>query len=170
MNQKKVITVVLLAFVMASIAFLAFKEFRTRASHGVSDAVAMEKKTGIFEASGKAQQQKGHQVYAYYFHTTFRCATCYRIEQLTNEAIQAGFPDELKSGRLVWKLVNVEDAGNNHFIKDYQLFTKSVVLVDIKDGAQVRWKNLKDIWQLVDREDAFTKYIQDETRAFLGNG
>ncbi len=168
MNQKRIITAVLLAFVIASIAFLAFKEFRTGTPSGLSDAVAMEKKTGSAEAAGKAQQQKGHQVIAYYFHTTFRCTTCYRIEQLTNEAIRAGFPDELKNGSLQWKIVNVEDAGNDHFIKDYQLFTKSVVLVDMKDGAEVRWKNLKDVWKFVDKKDAFTKYIQDETRSFLG--
>lgn len=168
MNRKRIVTAVLLAFVMASLSFLAFREFRTGAPIAMSDAVAMEKKTPAGEAAATAGKQKGHQVIAYYFHTTFRCSTCYTIEQLTKEAIQSGFADELKNGQLVWKLINVEEEGNDHFVKDYQLFTKSVVLVEMKDGAQVRWKNLKDVWKHVDKKDVFTKYIKDETRAFLG--
>lgn len=171
MNQKKIITGALLAFVIASVGFLAFKELRTGAPGGVSDAVAMEKNAGAALAPGKApQQQKGRQVIAYYFHTTFRCATCYKIEQLTSESIKKGFPDELKNGSLQWKPVNVEEAGNDHFARDYRLLTKSVVLVDMQDGVQVRWKNLKDIWKLVNSKEDFTKYIQDETRSYLKKG
>lgn len=169
MKRKTIVTAALLVFVAASIAFLAFKELKPGTSRVVSDAVAMEKKAPATGESANSRQ-RGRQVVAYYFHTTFRCATCYRIEQLTNDAIQTGFPKELKNGRLVWKIVNVEEQGNGHFIKDYQLFTKSVVLVDMKDGKQVRWKNLKEVWEFVDREDAFRKYIQRETSAYLGEG
>jgi hypothetical protein len=110
-----------------------------------------------------------HRVIAYYFHTTMRCASCMKIEAYTTEAIQTAFPDELKNGRLVLKVVNVEETGNEHFVKDYQLYTKSVVLVDERAGKQMAWKNLAKVWQLLNDKEGFLRYVQDETRAHLSD-
>jgi len=109
-------------------------------------------------------------VVAYYLHTTFRCSTCRRLEALSREALEQGFSQDLSSGKLAFKVVNVEEPGNEHFVKDFQLVTKSLVLVEYKDGKVVRWKNLPKIWQLVRDRDAFIRYVQEETRAFLGEG
>jgi hypothetical protein len=111
-----------------------------------------------------------HRVTAYYFHTTQRCATCKAIEAQTCEAIESAFAAELKDGRLVWKVVNVEVKGNEHFVKDYALYTKSVVLVDEVRGQSPRWKNLEKVWQLVRDKAAFQRYVQAETRAYLAAG
>jgi len=108
-----------------------------------------------------------HRVIAYYFYTTKRCVSCRKIEAFTKEAIDTGFPQDLQDGRLVWRLVNIEEKGNEHFSKDYELFTKSVVLVEEADSTQVRWKNLPKIWELLGDQKKFTSYIQDETRAYL---
>jgi hypothetical protein len=108
-----------------------------------------------------------HRVLAYYFHTTQRCATCRKIEAYTAEAVTAGFPEELKDGRLVFQALNVDEKGNEHFVKDYKLFTKSVVIVDERTGKQVAWKNLPKVWELVGDKERFVRYIQEETRAYL---
>ena len=108
-----------------------------------------------------------HRVLAYYFHTTKRCVSCRKIEAFTTEAIQAGFAPELKDGRLVLQVVNVEEKGNEHFVKDYQLFTKSVVLVDQRSGRQAAWKNLPKVWELLNDKEKFVRYIQEETRGYL---
>ena len=108
-----------------------------------------------------------HRVIAYYFHTTYRCASCRSIEAYSREAIESAFADELKDGRLVWKVVNVEVKGNEHFVKDYQLFTKSVVLVDEVKGKQARWKNLDKVWELLGDKEEFQSYVTAETRAYL---
>ncbi len=107
-------------------------------------------------------------VIAYYFHGTFRCSTCRKLEALSREAISSGFPKDLASGELAFRVVNVETPKTNHFIQDFQLTTKSLVLVEYRDGKIVRWKNLPKIWQLVRDRDAFIRYVQDETRMFLG--
>ncbi len=106
-------------------------------------------------------------VTAYYFHTTNRCASCRAIEAYSKEAIETAFADELKDGRLVWKLVNVEQKGNEHFVKDYQLYTKALVLVDETRGRAPRWRNLEKVWQLLRDKEAFLRYVRTETRAFL---
>ena len=41
------------------------------------------------------------QVIAYYFHGSFRCPTCYNLEQYAKEAIEDNFQDELDKGILV---------------------------------------------------------------------
>jgi hypothetical protein len=39
-----------------------------------------------------------------------------------------------------------------------------------KDGSkQTQWKNLRDIWTLVNNKEAFIKYVQTEIRSYLGD-
>lgn len=103
----------------------------------------------------------------YYFHGTARCPSCTTIEELTNFAITDGFKKDLESGRLEFKAVNVETPENQHFIKDYQLYTKSVIVSEMVDGKEQRWKNLEKVWQLFMKEKAFTIYVQQEVAAYL---
>jgi hypothetical protein len=108
-----------------------------------------------------------HRVIAYYFHTTYRCSSCRAIEENAREAIETAFAEPLKDGRLVWKVVNVEAKGNEHFVKDYQLFTKSVILVNEVRGKRVAWKNLPKVWELLNDKPAFLKYVQREVGGYL---
>jgi len=110
---------------------------------------------------------KENNVIAYYFHGTFRCYTCTNIEKYSREAIEANFKDALQSGKLEFKAVNVEERGNGHFVDDYQLYTKSLILSLVKDGKEVRHKNLDKIWQLVRNKQKFITYVTDEVDAFL---
>jgi hypothetical protein len=106
----------------------------------------------------------------YYFMTTQRCTSCMKIEAYTKEAIEKGLAESLKKRDLVWRMVNVDESGNAHFIKDYQLFTKSVVLVKIRDGKQVNWKNLDKVWPLLGDQNQFVAYIINEVKSFTEKG
>jgi hypothetical protein len=107
------------------------------------------------------------EVIAYYFHGTFRCPTCHKLEQYSKETIEKDFKDALSSGKLEFKVVNVEDKGNEHFVNDYQLYTKALVLSFVKDGKEIRSKNLDKIWQLVGNKEQYENYVRDEVSAFL---
>jgi len=107
-------------------------------------------------------------VVAMYFHGNARCATCRKIEAYSDEAIAQGFVLELESGRLEWRVVNIDEPANKHFIEDFQLVTRSVVLVEYRDGNVLRWSNLDKVWQLVRSKEKFVDYIQEETTEFLG--
>ena len=109
-------------------------------------------------------------IVAYYFHGNKRCSTCRKLEAYSEEAITGGFTSELESGELEWRVVNTDEDGNAHFVTDFELVTKSVVLVEYRDGEVVRWKNLKLVWQLVGDQDGFLRYVRDETRDFLAEG
>ena len=106
-------------------------------------------------------------VVAFYFHGNARCGTCRTIEAYTGEAVESGFGEALESGALAWRVVNVDEKENKHFIEDFQLTNKSVVLAEYRAGKVVRYKNLDKVWQLVRSKERFVDYIQEEGRAFL---
>lgn len=109
----------------------------------------------------------GDEIIAYYFHGNFRCASCLNIEKYTKAALEESFGNELESGILSYQIINTEEKGNEHFIQDYQLYTKSVVLSLVKDGKEVKFKNLQKVWEYLRNKDKFTEYIKSETQNFL---
>jgi hypothetical protein len=108
-------------------------------------------------------------VTAYYFHRTVRCDTCRAIEAQAHATIEAEFTNELKNGALEWHVINVEEAGNEHFVKDYDLTIPALVLVDLLDGRQARWTKLDRVWELVHTPPALAQYVQKELRNHLGD-
>jgi len=124
--------------------------------------------SGVFAEPQAAAPNPGpHKVIAYYFHTNTRCSTCVKIEQYSHEAIEQGFPEELKNGTLEMRVVNYEQPEHRHFIQDYKLVSKSLVLVNMVNGKQTKWTNLKLVWQLTGHKDAFLNYVRKEVRAYL---
>ena len=119
-------------------------------------------------SAGTQEKSQASEIVAYYFHGNLRCKTCQMIEAYSEEAITQGFADELASGQLAWRVVNIDEAQNKHFVKDFELVTKSLVLVSFRDGEVVRFENLKLVWQLVRDKDGFLKYVRDGTREFIG--
>jgi len=78
-------------------------------------------------------------------------------EAYSQEAISEAFADELAAGTLSWKVLNTDEKANKHFVTDFELVTKAVVLVEYLDGKVVH-------------KEEFIKYVQDSTREFLGQG
>ena len=114
-----------------------------------------------------AEDAKDAHVVAYYFHGTFRCPTCHKLEQYSKEVIEANFKDALASGKLEFKVVNLEDKGNEHYAKDYQLYTKSLILSLVKDGKEIKWINLDRIWEYIGNKQRFIDYVTEEVSVFL---
>lgn len=112
-------------------------------------------------------QSVNSKVIVYYLHNSFRCPSCHKIENYTKEAVNANFANQLKAGTLEFKVINFDEKPNKHFVEDYQLYTKSVVLSRVKDGKQVEWKNLDKIWTLLGDKAKFQQYIKTETANFL---
>jgi len=100
----------------------------------------------------------------YYFHATSRCGTCRTIEAYARETVTLKFAPDLQARRLEWRAVNIQEPANRHFIRDFQLYTRSVVVVDAKDPK--RFKVLDRVWQLVRDKTAFQSYVEQEIRAF----
>ena len=108
-----------------------------------------------------------NKVIAYYFHGSFRCATCQKLEQYSKKAIEANFQDELAKGTLEFKPVNVEKKENEHFVDDYQIYTKSLILSKVEDNKELQYKNLDKIWEYVNNKRKFSDYVVSEVGAYL---
>jgi hypothetical protein len=151
--------------VVSAVLFLCLFSILIGSASCTAEAAKKKPKSKTQE---KAPEKKtDFKVIAYYFHGDFRCATCIKLEALSDEAIKTGFPQELKDGVIEWRVVNVEEKGNEHFIEDYKLYTKSLVLVEMNGDKQGKWKNLEKIWELVKDKNAFIKYVQDEVKMYL---
>ena len=181
----------LFVFVVVSFAVLVYKEFSPKSESNATDVAV--KQSDTMSASGKsvvaaesrslkeivtkqqnpvtssqvAEKSQNAKVIAYYFHGTFRCSTCQTIEKYSKEAIEHYFANELKKGILEFKPLNVEEAENRHYIQDYQLFSKALVISIVKEDKEVTWKNLTDVWKLVTDKDKFFQYVKDEVEKFL---
>ena len=107
-------------------------------------------------------------IIVYYFHTNYRCATCYKMQLYTKEAVGKYFAKEIDAGMVELKVINTDEKENGHFLKDYELYTKSVVVSLVRGGKEKKYKNLAKIWDYVGDKDSFYKYIETETRAYLG--
>ncbi len=98
----------------------------------------------------------------YYFHSNVRCTSCLKIEKYTKEVFEENFKDKLEL-----RIVDVQKSENKHFITDYELYAKSVVIVKIKDGKEVSYKNLDKIWNYLRDENKFKIYVKNEIDTFL---
>jgi hypothetical protein len=107
------------------------------------------------------------QVIATYFHGDRRCATCRKLEAYSREALETGFAEELGDSSFVWRTVNYDRAENKHFLKDYELYTKALILSKVAGGEEIGWRNLDKIWELVRSKEDFINYVQSETRKFV---
>jgi len=105
--------------------------------------------------------------FASYFHGDVRCPTCIKLETYSSEAIQSGFEKEVKDSLFVFRTVNWDREENAHYLDDYKLYTKALILSRVRGGKEIAWANLDSIWQLVGDKDKFIKYVQTKSRAFI---
>jgi len=209
-KSKNIVTAILLAFVVVSVAVLIIRESRGPAEPSsptqsvavtetarAAGAVAVQGATKSTTLSSSAQAAKipaetgsstvkaehakpanssrvtenvpvSPKLVVYYFHGNTRCITCKKIESFARSAIESGFAAELKTGQVEFRAVNVEESNNEHYVQDYQLATRSVVLSRLRNDKQDTWKNLDQVWTLVRSPEAFQRYVIDETKQLLG--
>jgi len=127
-------------------------------SYSFADVSANQVKTSL---PVKASFKSSSKVFVYYFYAKPRCISCIKIETYTKEAVAS-----IKNNNIQFKAVNIEDKENKHFIKDYELFTKSVVLSKIKNGKEIKSKKLSEIWTKLRDEKAFKNYVTREIKSF----
>lgn len=108
-------------------------------------------------------------VLVYLFHGNVRCKTCLAIEANTKEALQSLFAEAIDSGQVIVKEINYEQPENQAYIQKYQIIAPTVVMVRVRDGQEVRYENLMDVWQLVDDKEKFHQYIAENLRTFLAS-
>ena len=150
MTTRQLVSIALLAFAGSAVAYLLFE-----------DALPQD------TPSPAGQALRPDRVDAYYFHGSARCLTCRNLEAYGQEGLRRGFGDAVEDGRLVWRPINVDLPENRHFVQDFQLRFRSMVLVEVRDGQPGRWKSLEEVWPLAGDREACVAYIAEETACFM---
>jgi hypothetical protein len=119
------------------------------------------------ESRAAASKKEQGYVVMYYFHGNYRCSSCRTIEQYSREAIEDNFPYQLETKKLVFKTINVDLPENQHFIQDYQLYTRSLVIAEFRDRKQIAWKNLPKVWEYLNDRSKFYEYVRSEIQKSL---
>lgn len=155
-RTKQILTAALLLFVASSLAYFLVSEIRG---------------AGPVSPGGGALEPipPDAELVVYYLSQGKDCSTCEYIDEYTREALNKYFADELASGRIVWRAADMDQPEHKHFITDYDLYTKSVVLVALDDGEETAHKNLEKIWDHVYDKPKFLDYIRTEVEGMLDN-
>ena len=103
----------------------------------------------------------------YYFYTNTRCSSCKTIEAYTREAVERNFASDYKGWKVVFKGVNVEEEPDKHFVQDYWLNSKSVVVQKFSGDKPLKWEKLEKVWQLLGDKYVFMNYVVNETHKLL---
>lgn len=101
-------------------------------------------------------------VKVYYFHGTNRCRTCNRIEELSRSVVQEKYGAQMAAGDLVFESVNIDESQHEHFVNDFQLTMRTVVV-----AKGDRYERLDKVWQLVRDEAAFRDYVTRKVGEFF---
>lgn len=105
-------------------------------------------------------------IIVYYFHRTARCPTCLSIEHQSQEAVESGFIDEINSGRIEWRAVDIEQPENKHYESDFALASSSLIFVEMEGETTRRWRTLERVWELVEDPQEFQLYVWSELTQF----
>jgi hypothetical protein len=168
MSLRKLATVFLGLFVLGSVAFAIYRQSEGAPESnevGVA-AVSEERSSGATIDADAAtiivpeQPAPSRRIVAMYFHGDVRCATCRTVEAYAREAVEQGFPDQVEKGMVSFVAVNVDRPENRHYVTDYNLVARSVVVAEELDGTITRWNSLNDVWTLVGDHDAYITYVR----------
>lgn len=138
----------LLVFVLGALGVWAAKRFSPE-----PEAVVQASVSAPVEQSG---------IQVTYFTTDVRCISCKTIEQLTLASVERLQQNPDLTGRVYFQTLNLDRPENRHFIEEYELSFKTVVVSHTDSDDVTHWIKLDDVWKNLQNPDAFHDLIETE--------
>ena len=94
------------------------------------------------------QTVNSQKVAVYYFHFTRRCATCMAVEENARKAVEALYPNEVKSGEYSFTSLNLDDASTKGIADKLGVGGQTMMVVrgDKKlDITSAVWRSAHDL-------------------------
>ena len=96
-------------------------------------------------AQAVAQTEQEDAVEVLYFHGKQRCITCNAIERLTKEVIEQDFVQQLKDGKIIFKVIDISTKEGEKIANTYEVTWSSLYINKWRGGKENR-NNMTDFW------------------------
>lgn len=97
--------------------------------------LACGEKSNAVTAKEQSRQVKDF-VEVLYFHGKQRCVTCRSIEQNTKELLEAKFTQQMKAGKVVYRVIDISKKENARIAEKYEVTWSSLFIVQHKNGKE----------------------------------
>ena len=101
-----------------------------------------------------------------YFHRAQRCSGCLYAEAGTRYTLETYFKDELASGKLTFKVFNVENKENAAIVEKYDAYSSSLFINTIIDGTE-HIEKVNEIWFVLGDDEAFIEVVRSKIEQSL---
>lgn len=119
--------------------------------------------------AGKSAQDKNTDksslVRVYYMHANFRCTTCNRIQQLTEELLKNKYAKQMASGKIEFAEVNFQQ--DEALAERFDIKSSCVVVAKIQAGKIVAHQTLNEVWTLYQKPAEFNVCISRAIETYL---
>ncbi len=160
--MKKIIQWVLLSVVLLGVVVAVVRNRSELAVKETAPIQAVESNT-IASANERAA------VTVTYFTSNVRCVSCRKIEALTLNTIETQFAEQMSSHWLVFETINIDLPENKHYIEEYELSFKTVVIAYGDETGEKQWRKMDKVWELLSNEDQFDDYISEGITSALSH-
>ena len=94
------------------------------------------------------------------FYTTNRCVTCKSIESNTKYTLDTYFADEVKSGKITFSVVNIDEKENEKLAEKFEASGTSLFLNVIKNGKEKQIDLTEFAFMNGKKQDTFSKELK----------
>jgi hypothetical protein len=116
------------------------------------------------EKAALAETGSSDKIEAYYFHFTARCVTCRTIEAQFKENLESLYPNQLKSGLIVFQSVNIEEADSKALAG--KLGVSGQTLLIVKGNEKINLTNEGFMYAVV-KPGKFKEIINEKVDGLL---
>lgn len=114
-----------------------------------------------------AAKTKADKIEVLDFHNTHRCHTCLAIEKATKEVLNKDFANEMKAGKITFRLINADDDANLDIVKKFGAFGSSLFL-NVWNSGKDKAIDLTDFaFMTVNDEAKFKKQLKEKIHSAL---
>ncbi len=103
----------------------------------------------------------------YYFHRTARCYSCKTIGQYVKETIEEKYSNQVGSGKIDFREINVDSAENKAIVEKYKA-TGSSLFINRIINNQDNIEQDTDVWLLLNDEIKFKSHLENKLNSYLG--
>ena len=149
----------ILAVLFIGIIFFVYNQENKQSAAG-------EKKDEIKIAESQIAKP-AEKIQVFLFHSTQRCISCITIGKFAKETVEQKFPEELKSGKIEFREINIDLPENKELATKFKATGSALFINSIIDGKD----NIKEdvqVWRLTTNEQSFITYLTNKLNEMLG--